>query len=325
MINKLINLASPKLGSTTIEANDEFFAPLERLLSDKDPIFVDGKYDNHGKWMDGWETRRRRKPGFDWALIKLGSSGIISEVNFDTSYFTGNYPPQASLYGCYSENKPSIDSNEWFSIIPKINLGPDKHNNFKSITNNIVNWIKLEIHPDGGIARLRLYGEVFTNWENYNSNDILEVSSLKLGGKILYYNNAHYGDVNSLLTDGRGKNMGDGWETRRRRSPGNDWITIALCKDAQINSLEIDTAFFKGNYPDMCSVQACYIDKNTKFSDEKIYDNWTLILDKEKLFADKIHQFKKELINTDKIFNHIRLNIFPDGGVSRFRVFGNIK
>ena len=266
-----------------------------------------------------------RDKGFDWALIKLGCEGIISQVNIDTSHFTGNYPPEAKIYGCLSKKKPDVNSEKWGIIIPKVNLGPDQSNVFDSMSKNVYNWIKLEIYPDGGVARLRLYGKVHIDWKQYSKNNIYELSSLRLGGKIIYYNNAHYGNVNALITDGRGKNMGDGWETRRRREPGNDWIIISLGKPANIKSLEIDTAFFKGNYPHSCSVQGYKLDRKIDFSDERLYKSWPIILEKKKLFADSIHKFSKELINTDKLYNHIKLNIFPDGGVSRFRVFGKIE
>tara|TARA_B100000579_G_scaffold165431_1_gene134355 strand:+ start:1724 stop:2698 length:975 start_codon:yes stop_codon:yes gene_type:complete len=320
-ISTLINLASPKLGSLGVKANDEFFAPLKRMLLDNEPIFIPDKYDDHGKWMDGWETKRRRVPGNDWCLIKLGSPGIIKEIDVNTKFFTGNYPPQASIEGIYSESEPDIDDKKWLTILEKVDLDGDKINKFGVKKKNIVNWIKVNIYPDGGIARLRLWGDVYQNWDNFDNNKIIEISALKNCGKIISYNNAHYGDVSALLSEGRGKNMGDGWETRRRREPGNDWIIIELGKKARLEEVEVDTAFFKGNFPESCSVEGV----NAYGNIENIENlDWTPIISKTALKADTIHKIKIENKYKQTIFSHVRLNIFPDGGVSRFRVYGFI-
>ncbi len=320
-ISTLINLASPKLGSLGVKANDEFFAPLKRMLLDNEPIFIPDKYDDHGKWMDGWETKRRRVPGNDWCLIKLGSPGIIKEIDVNTKFFTGNYPPQASIEGIYSESEPDIDDKNWLTILEKIDLDGDKINKFCIKKKNVVNWIKVNIYPDGGIARLRLWGDVYQNWDNFDNNKIMEISALKNCGKIISYNNAHYGDVSALLSEGRGKNMGDGWETRRRREPGNDWIIIELGKKARLEEVEVDTAFFKGNFPESCSVEGVNADGNIENIENL---DWTSIISKTALKADTIHKIKIENKYKQTIFSHVRLNIFPDGGVSRFRVYGFI-
>jgi len=320
-ISTLINLASPKLGSLGVKANDEFFAPLKRMLLDNEPIFIPDKYDDHGKWMDGWETKRRRVPGNDWCLIKLGSPGIIKEIDVNTKFFTGNYPPKASIEGIYSESEPDIDDKKWLNILEKVDLDGDKINKFGVKKKNIVNWIKVNIYPDGGIARLRLWGDVYQNWDNFDNNKIIEISALKNCGKIISYNNAHYGDVSALLSEGRGKNMGDGWETRRRREPGNDWIIIELGKKARLEEVEVDTAFFKGNFPESCSVEGVDADGNIENIENL---DWTPIISKTALKADTIHKIKIENKYKQTIFSHVRLNIFPDGGVSRFRVYGFI-
>ena len=320
-IKGLVNLASPKMGTKILAFSDDFFGEVTRMLNDKDPIFIEDKYDNHGKWMDGWESKRRRDGGNDWAIIKLGSAGIISKIEIDTSYFTGNFPPFFSLEGIYSETEPDKDSN-WTTLIDKTSLIGDCKNNFELNLKETLNFIRLQIFPDGGVARIRLFGEVRYNWKQFNSGEIIELSSLKLGGSILAYNNAHYGDVSALLSDGRGKTMGDGWETRRRREPGNDWIIIKLAQKGNIEKIEIDTAHFKGNYPDRASIQATSIDKNITTKDLiQNSENWNIILDETKLSADNIHKYKINS-NSKNEATHIRLNIYPDGGVSRLRIFG---
>ena len=116
--------------------------------------------------------------------------------------------------------------------------------------------------------------------------------------------------------------MGDGWETRRRREPGNDWIIIKLAKKAIVKNIEIDTAHFKGNFPDQASIQA--ISNSEIINVENMIKNsekWDFILKKTKLKADSIHKFSLDL-NSQKEATHIRLNIYPDGGVSRLRIFG---
>ena len=317
----LVNLASPKMGTKILAFSDDFFGEVTRMLNDKDPIFIEDKYDNHGKWMDGWESKRRRDGGNDWAILKLGSSGIISKIEIDTSYFTGNFPPFFSLEGIYSETEPNKDSN-WKSLIAKTNLVGDYKNNFELNLKEKFNFVRLQIFPDGGVARIRLFGEVKYNWDRFNNEEIIELSSLKLGGSILAYNNAHYGDVSALLSEGRGKTMGDGWETRRRREPGNDWIIIKLAQKGIIEKIEIDTAHFKGNYPDRASIQAISIDKNITTKDLiQSSENWDVILDETKLTADNIHEYEINS-NSKAEATHIRLNIYPDGGVSRLRIFG---
>ena len=317
----LVNLASPKMGTKILAFSDDFFGEVTRMLNDKDPIFIEDKYDNHGKWMDGWESKRRRDGGNDWAILKLGSAGIISKIEIDTSYFTGNFPPFFSLEGIYSETEPNKDTN-WKSLIAKTNLVGDCKNNFELNLKEKFNFVRLQIFPDGGVARIRLFGEVKYNWDRFNNEEIIELSSLKLGGSILAYNNAHYGDVSALLSEGRGKTMGDGWETRRRREPGNDWIIIKLAQKGIIEKIEIDTAHFKGNYPDRASIQAISIDKNITTKDLiQSSENWDIILDETKLTADNIHEYEINS-NSKAEATHIRLNIYPDGGVSRLRIFG---
>ena len=320
-IQGLVNLASPKMGTKILAFSDDFFGEVTRMLNDKEPIFIEDKYDNHGKWMDGWESKRRRDGGNDWAILKLGSAGSISKIEIDTSYFTGNFPPFFSLEGIYSETDPNKDSN-WKSLIAKTNLIGDCKNNFELNLKEKFNFVRLQIFPDGGVARIRLFGEVKYNWDRFNNEEIIELSSLKLGGSILAYNNAHYGDVSALLSEGRGKTMGDGWETRRRREPGNDWIIIKLAQKGIIEKIEIDTAHFKGNYPDRASIQAISIDKNITTKDLiQSSENWDVILDETKLTADNIHEYEINS-NSKAEATHIRLNIYPDGGVSRLRIFG---
>ena len=214
-----------------------------------------------------------------------------------------------------------ITKVKWHTLIEKVNLGPDTHHILESKYLSTVNLVRLNIFPDGGVARLRLFGDVQRDWAN-QKNDIVELSALRSGGSVLGYNDAHYGDVNALLSEGRGLTMGDGWETRRRREPGNDWIVDKLGTAGFVDEIEIDTAHFKGNFPDKCSIQAALVEKGFDINSA---ENWKELLSKQSLSADTIHKFKKEIANDFGLVNAIRLNIYPDGGVSRLRVLGRVE
>jgi allantoicase len=318
-----VNLASPHLGTEAVLASDEFFAPKERMLQDSPAVFVADKYDTHGKWMDGWESRRRRNGGNDWCIIKMGVGGIVKGVDIDTSHFTGNFPPAASIEGVYSETVPD-PNGRWRPLVRTTALNGNAHHYIPVTDPDTVNWLKLQIFPDGGIARLRVHGIPKREWSASERKSEIELSALKHGGRIIAFNDAHYGNVSSLLSEGRGRNMGDGWETRRRREPGNDWMIIALAAPGAISRIEVDTAFFKGNYPDKCSLQAARVEQGTHQSLITQSMFWDELLAPQKLEADKIHAFGGNLIADLGPISHVRFNIMPDGGVSRLRLFGKL-
>ena len=317
-----INLAQPRLGARPIFCTDEFFAAAERMLNPEPPVFIPGKYDEYGKWMDGWETRRRRGGGHDWCVVKLGLPGIIKGVEIDTTHFTGNYPPAASFYGCFSEGDPDAETH-WESLVHSINLqGNSRH--YVSIDDDRA-WshVRLNIYPDGGIARLRVYGQVQCNWEKRDRTAVYDLCAMENGGRPISWSDAHFGVPQNLLAPGRGVNMGDGWETRRRREPGNDWCIIALGHPGIINEIIIDTAHFKGNYPERCSIKAAFIQGGT---DESLITQslfWPMLLHEQKMNPDAIHNFKQEIQDIGPI-THVRFNMHPDGGVSRLRLFGTL-
>ena len=316
-----VNLASPRLGSQAVLASDEFFAAKERMLQDSKPVFIADKYDDNGKWMDGWESRRRRDGGNDWCLVRLVVTGLIHGVDIDTRHFTGNHPPAASLKACLSIGQPD-EASEWSEILPAVDLDPNSHNFAEISSPGPWNWLRLDILPDGGVARLRVYGRPHVDWSEMNADSIHELSALKNGGRVVAYNDAHYGDVWAVLSEGRGVNMGDGWETRRRREPGNDWMIIALGAPGAVEAIEVDTAHFKGNYPDRCSVQAARVVNATDAALIEQSMNWDTLMEEQPLSADSIHRFEGDAIAALGRVSHVRLNIHPDGGVSRFRVFG---
>jgi allantoicase len=319
-----INLASPRLGSRAVYATDEFFADKSRMLKDEPAVFIPDKYDENGKWMDGWESRRRRGSGHDHCIVRLGVKGSIKGVDIDTSHFTGNYPPAASIEAALTENAAS-NGVAWKELLPSVPLGPDAHHYFPIADTGIYDHLRLHIYPDGGVARLRVYGDPVAQWDGKDKSTVYELSALKNGGRIVAYNDAHYGSVWTMLLEGRGINMGDGWETRRRREPGNDWIIVKLGAAGVVERIEVDTAHYKGNYPDRCSVMAALVESGADKSLVSRAMFWPELLGEQKLEADKIHMFGGNKIAPLGPVSHVKLNIFPDGGISRFRVFGKLK
>jgi allantoicase len=323
----LLNLASEKSGAQALSCSDDFFAEKENLLKSGRGIFIPDKYTDRGKWMDGWESRRKRIPGHDWCIIRLGASGTISGVDIDTNHFLGNHPPFASIDACRIENVADEKSlstfNHWKEILPKSALNPGSQNFFDITDKNIYTHLRLNIYPDGGVARLKVYGTVYKDWSQVKKDEVVDLASAVNGAKAIRCNDMFFSHMDNLLMPGKGVNMGDGWETKRNRTPGNrDWVIVRLAHRGSIKKINVDTAFFKGNYPDGCSVEACSVSTE----DEKNISNagWKEILPRQKLEADREHLFEKQLINTNESFTHIRLFIDPDGGVSRLRVYGVI-
>ena len=319
---KLVNLASPRLGSEVVRASDEFFGAKERLIQDVDAVFLPEKYDDNGKWVDGWETRRRRGLGHDWCLIRLGIAGTLAYIDIDTSHFTGNYPPGAFIEGCADADTPT-EASLWRTLVPACALGPDAHHVLPVVDPEPVRWLRLSIYPDGGVARLRAYGTPVLDPALLAGDGDIELSALRFGGRIIGFSDAHYGAPWVILTEGRGATMGDGWETRRRREPGHEWMVIALGVPGEITRIEIDTAHFKGNFPDRISLQAYRMAPGT---DEAIVTQsmfWPDLMVPQPAMAHHIHTFDGATLADLGPVTHVRLNIHPDGGISRIRIFGH--
>ena len=319
----MIDLAQKRLGTKVVYQTDEFFAKANRIIDSSEPIFIPNKFDNHGKWMDGWETRRKRNKGHDYLIIRLGKEGIISKLNISTLYFNGNQPEFASVEGCYSKKKIPDKKTKWKLILNKKKTKPSSNNIFNIKNKSVFSHIKLNIFPDGGVARLRVYGKIVINKTQFKKK-IINLSALSNGASIIACNNEHFGKAENILAPGNSKNMGDGWETRRSRGKNYDWV-IFKCVTGKIDNIQIDTHHFKGNYPDMCSVQGAYLSRvsNNKSIIAKS-NKWKTILNKAKLRPHKKHNFKNKLIKGTKI-NYIRINIYPDGGISRVRIFGRAR
>jgi allantoicase len=324
IIKNSIDLSNPILGTKIINCSDEFFAPAARIINPLPPIFKENIFDNHGKWMDGWETRRRRAKGNDYLIIKLGKPGKIQLVDVDTTYFNGNQPEYAQLEGCFSKNN-NLKNIKWIKITNKNKLKPNHNNILKSKSSKTFNFVRLNIFPDGGVARLRLFGSIDLSLQKLSNKNIIDLASVINGSRVVACSDEHFGNAINILLPGKSKNMGNGWETRRRRGQGYDWVLLKLGLSGYPTSFEINTHYFRGNYPDCFSIQG--INNNKNISTNSIIKNskkWKTIISKTKLKPHnslKIKMLKKFY----KKYNYFKLNIYPDGGISRFRVYGKIK
>ena len=322
------DLAAERLGGKVLYATDDFFAEKENLLKPGRGVFIADKYTDRGKWMDGWESRRKRTAGHDWAVIQLATSGKIKGFDIDTNFFLGNHPPHASVEAAYIKPGTTIkdwDSSEagWKEILPKSALDAGSQNFFACNSEDIYTHLRLHIYPDGGVARFRVYGEVFKDWDDVGADEEIDLLAAINGGCALSCNDMFFSAMSNLTMPNRGINMGDGWETKRNRTPGNrDWVILKLARPGIVNRIIVDTCHFKGNYPDSCMIEACMSNSDEAVMNDKV--EWKTILPDQKLGADTEHEYVKELTNPS-VYSHIRLNIYPDGGVSRLRIFGKKK
>ncbi len=317
----LIDLASEKLGGAVLFANDDFFAQKENLLKAAVPVWKEGVYTDLGKWMDGWETRRRRSPRldekFDWCIVRLGMPGEIKGVVVDTAFFKGNYPSHCSIEACDVDGQPEVsqllsDETEWAEVLAVSELKGDSQNKFSIEHASRATHLRFKIYPDGGVARLRVHGNVLPDWDALKKrNSEIDLAAAENGGDVPLASDMFFGHRQNLIMPGLAQDMSDGWESQRRRGPGYDWCIVKLGSKGIITRAEIDTSHFKGNYPESCILEG---GDGTE---------WRELLSMSKLQAHTKHTFAAELADLGTI-THVRFNIFPDGGVSRLRLFGRI-
>jgi allantoicase len=323
----LADLAAARVGGRAIAANDDFFAPKANLVKTQPPTFIPDKFTPRGKWMDGWESRRRRTPGHDWCVVALGIRGVIRGVNVDTSYFTGNFPSHCSI-DAIDATEPAarraagVDGPPWTTILAKTPLQGDSANLQPIDDPRPWTHVRLNIFPDGGVARLRVYGLAEIDWTRAaRAGRVIDLAAIMNGGLVLGASDMHFGAKDNMIMPGRARNMGDGWETRRRRGPGYDWAILRLGAPGIVRRIEIDTNHFKGNYPESASVEGCLAPGAAL--ETATLATWTELLPRTKLSAHRRHFFTKALRRIGAV-SHVRLNIFPDGGVSRLRIHGTV-
>ena len=272
--------------------------------------------------MDGWESRRKRTPGHDWCIVQLAAPGQIHGFDIDTNHFLGNHPPHASVEAAYLHPDQDLETAEWTEILPKSPLDPGSQHFFEIDEEATFTHVKLHIYPDGGVARLKVYGEVHKNWDLVGEEELLDLGAAINGARAVHCNDMFFSAMENLTMPGRGVNMGDGWETKRNRTPNNrDWVVIQLAHRGVLEEVWVDTCHFKGNYPDTCSLEG--IDAQGISKDELLNPalEWRTLMDRQKLEADLEHHYKNELQDRQPV-THVRLSIYPDGGVSRLRLFG---
>ena len=323
----LQNLAAERFGAKALYCTDDFFAPVENLLKPGRGIFIEDKYTDRGKWMDGWESRRKRTEGHDFCIIKLGAMGRLRGLDIDTNHFLGNHPPYASVEACCLPLDADVDTvlnhDDWDDLVKKIALKPGSQHFIDMYSDYIYTHLKLHIYPDGGIARFKVYGHVHVDWSMYDENSTIDLAAANMGAKAILCNDMFFSHMDNLIMPNRGLNMGDGWETKRNRTLHNrDWVVVKLARPGKINQALIDTCHFKGNYPDTFSLDGINLPNHSAVTAENVDElPWKEILSKQKLQADQEHYYNN--IPTEEVFTHVRLNIYPDGGVSRMRLFGN--
>ena len=364
--DKYTDLAARRLGGQALSCSNDFFAEMENLLKAEAPIFQPGVFTERGQLMDGWESRRRRflpdgssDDGlqYDWCIIKLGSQGVIRGINANTAHFLGNAPQQVSLEACNIQGEPT-NSTEWTPLIDITAVNPGSDNLIdvdadNPVADKVWTHVRFNMFPDGGVARLNIYGEIVADQNWFLKGEPLDLAYIKNGARPVACSDKFFSAPENVLMPERGANMGDGWETKRRRSigdaevdRGNDWLIIKLATRGNIEKILVDTCHFKGNYPNAFSLEGAVLieeqadnvnaltadshldarfDKagsNGEEKSEQLNIEWTPIIERTALFADREHTFKDEVTAKEQSFTHVRLKMYPDGGISRIRLWG---
>lgn len=309
-----VDLASRALGGAVLAANDESFCSADHLIDPRPPEFSPKTFDHNGQIYDGWETRRRREPGHDWAIVRLGAAGIVREVVVDTAFFIGNHPPHCSLSAARLQGYPSVDELsevEWTPLVELTALEADTANTFTVTDEATYTHVRLAIHPDGGVARLRVRGEVVPDLELLSLVPS-DLAALANGGRVVDCSDAFFSAPDNMLMPGLAQTTGDGWENRRRRGHGHDWALIQLAVPGRLLLAELDTAHFKFNAPGWAELVGY-----TAGGQEAI------MLSKTRLQPDTLHRFRLSV--ELPVVERVRLKIYPDGGVARLRLIGKLE
>ncbi len=319
----LPDLAVDAVGGVALECNDELFGGMEHLVSARAPKRRSDTYTHRGQWVDGWQTRRRREPGHDWCVLRLGLPGVVRGVVIDTAHFVGDFPQEASLEACVIEDvldRRALARASWSEIVPRSPLVGDRANLFAVATGRRFTHVRLNLFPDGGVARLRVHGEVVPNWARLRGHGgLIDLAALQNGATVEACSDSFFGAPGRLIAPSAPRGVADGWETRRRRGPGNEWAVIRLCAAGTIERLELDTRTFTGNAPASCVVEG--IDAQLTPPAEVLgLDRWRPLVSCP-LQPDTLHVLEPELRRIGRV-DYLRLNLFPDGGVARLRAWG---
>ena len=315
----LPDLAARSLGGSVVAANDELFAERENLIRPEPPGHQAATFGHKGQVYDGWETRRRRQPGHDWAIVRLGLPGVVRGVVVDTAHFTGNYPPEISVEGASVEGYPTpdeLEGAEWLPLVPRSAVAGDAANRFDVEAPWRLTHLRLCLYPDGGVARLRAHGEPVPDPRQLPPGG-LDLAALEHGGEVTGCSNMFYGSPRNLISPGLARVMGEGWETARRRDDGNDWVELRLAGAGVVRLAELDTSWFLGNAPGW----ACLRGLDARVADPADPSAWADLLPRTRLLPDTRHRFRLE---GRAEVTHVRLDVFPDGGMARLRLHGQL-
>jgi allantoicase len=308
---RLPDLACRSVGGSVVWANDELFAERENLIRKPEPVYQTYTFGHKGQVYDGWETRRRRERGEDRAIVRLGLPGVITGVVVDTAFFTGNYPPFASVEATAAKGYPGPDElADWETVVPKAPLGGDRKHYFEVSARRRYTHVRLTIYPDGGVARLRVFGHPVVD-PDLIVPEALDLAALENGASVTGCSDMFYGSPANLIAPGQATVMGEGWETARRRDDGNDWVEVALAAPGVVRLAELDTSHFKGNAPGWASIRGRDARTGAEFD----------VLPRTRLQPDTRHRFRVEAAAEA---THARLDIYPDGGMARLRLFGGL-
>ncbi|KAL4080245.1 galactose-binding domain-like protein [Scleroderma yunnanense] len=319
VLGSTTELSSIALGGKIIKVSDEFFAAAHHLLLVEPPHSLQGQYGPNGALYSGWESRRHN-PTHDWCIIKLGTAGVIVGFDIDTSYFNGNEAPEASVDALFltEDNGNDLEDAQWTEILPRIPLGPSSRHLYLIPETTQYTYVRLNMYPDGGIARFRVYGHV-SPVQPADDCESFDLAHVFAGGRVVFTSDQHYGVGSNLILPGRGKDMSDGWETKRSRQQGHkDLVIVKLGAPGRLQTAEVDTANFKGNFPESCELHALNSMDDVPDSDSP---DWVTILPRVKLGPHRRHFLQLET-KEDAVFTHVKLTIYPDGGVKRLRIIG---
>jgi len=302
---RLPDLAARRAGGGVVCASDELFADKENLIAPEPPAFTAGRFGHKGQIYDGWETRRRRSAGHDWAIIRLGLPGVVSGVVVDTAFFTGNYPPEISVEGCGVEGYPDpaeLAGADWLPLVPRAAVAGDADNEFEVPGDCRVTHVRLRMYPDGGVARLRVHGRAVPD-PRLLRGGLVDVAALANGAQVTGCSNMFYSSPSNLISPGQARNMGEGWETARRRDDANDWVEVKLAAPGRIRLAELDTSYFVGNAPGWAALTG--------------QPGSAGLLPRTRLQPDTVHRFP---VDGGAEVTSVRLDVYPDGGMARLRL-----
>lgn len=312
----LIDLASHAFGGRLLEASDEAFSPAERLLAAEPPV----PRRPGERRRDAWETRRRRgEPGHDWAIVRLGMRGLLRRVVVDLSHAGADRPESCALEAVDLPGDPNIvelvrDPHRWTSVVPRTMLA-DGPNHFGVPPGAPATHARIVVYPDGAVARLRCLGEPVPPDGLLERGKAVDLAAVASGARVVDCSDAGGSSPNRML--GAPGGFPEGWLTGRRRAPGHEWAVVRLAGAGIVERLVIDASGFRGEAPEAVSVHGLLspgADRETLRS-----SRWETIVPEFPLGA-KRHELGG--LPAAGPFSHLRLDLLPDGGVTRFSAFG---